>query len=59
MVFLEPFLYHPLLIWFGLKGYFNFYTSRQMEWGTMTRQGFDNTNTKKPAISTDNTANNG
>jgi cellulose synthase/poly-beta-1,6-N-acetylglucosamine synthase-like glycosyltransferase len=48
MVFLEPFLYHPLLIWFSLKGYFNFYTSRQMEWGTMTRQGYDNNNKKKP-----------
>ncbi len=55
MVFIEPFVYHPLLIWFGLKGYFNFYTSRQMEWGTMTRQGFDNNN-KKPNINTQNPA---
>lgn len=47
MVFIEPFIYHPLQIWFSLKGYFNFYTSRQMEWGTMTRQGFDNNNNNK------------
>lgn len=47
MIFLEPFLYHPLLIFFGLKGYYNFFASRQMEWGTMTRQGFDNDKTKK------------
>ena len=42
MVFLEPFLYHPLLIYFTLKGYFNFYAARKMEWGTMTRQGVGN-----------------
>lgn len=42
--FIEPFFYHPLLVFFSLKGYFNFFTSKKMEWGTMTRQGFD----KKP-----------
>jgi hypothetical protein len=42
MVFIEPFIYHPMLMYFSLKGYFNFFTSRQMEWGTMTRQGFEN-----------------
>lgn len=54
MVFLEPFLYHPLLIYFSLKGYFNFYTSRRMEWGTMTRQGYDNNNNgNRPKINTE------
>ena len=47
LIFLEPFIYHPLLIFFGLKGYYNYFTSKQMEWGTMTRQGFDNNKTKK------------
>ena len=42
LTFIEPFLYHPLLVFFSLKGYFNFFTSKKMEWGTMTRQGFDN-----------------
>jgi cellulose synthase/poly-beta-1,6-N-acetylglucosamine synthase-like glycosyltransferase len=39
MVFIEPFIYHPLLVYFALKGYYNFFTSKRMEWGTMTRQG--------------------
>lgn len=42
MILIEPFIYHPVLIYFSLKGYFNFLTSREMEWGTMTRQGFNN-----------------
>lgn len=45
--FIEPFVYHPLLVYFCLRGYFNFFTSKKMEWGTMTRQGFDNKNKKK------------
>ncbi|GGB64743.1 glycosyl transferase family 2 [Flavobacterium suaedae] len=60
VVFLEPFIYHPLLIFFSLKGYFNFYTSRQMEWGTMTRQGYDTKNKKgtpTPNINTENNNN--
>lgn len=40
MAFLEPFIYHPLQIFFYLKGYFKFFTSSDMEWGTMTRQGY-------------------
>lgn len=43
MAFLEPFLYHPLQIFFYLKGYVNFFISSDMEWGTMTRQGYENT----------------
>lgn len=39
--FIEPFVYHPLLVYYSLKGYFNFFTSRKMEWGTMTRQGHE------------------
>ena len=42
MIFIEPFIYHPILMYFSLKGYFNFLTSREMEWGTMTRQGYNN-----------------
>ncbi|WP_317048208.1 glycosyltransferase family 2 protein [Flavobacterium arcticum] len=55
MVFLEPFIYHPLLIYFSLKGYFNFYTSKKMEWGTMTRQGYENTGTSKKINTEDST----
>jgi cellulose synthase/poly-beta-1,6-N-acetylglucosamine synthase-like glycosyltransferase len=39
-VFLEPFIYHPLIIWFSITGYFKYLTSREVKWGTMTRQGF-------------------
>ncbi len=39
IILIEPFIYHPLLIFFSIKGYFNFFTSRKMEWGAMTRQG--------------------
>jgi len=49
IILLEPFIYHPLLIFFSIKGYFNFFTSRKMEWGTMTRQGV---NTKEQKSNT-------
>src|SRR5690606_10706429 len=45
VILLEPFIYHPLLVYFSLRGYYNFFTSKQMEWGTMTRQGFNTTKT--------------
>ncbi len=40
MAFLEPFIYHPLIVFFALKGYFNFITGRKHVWGNMQRQGF-------------------
>jgi cellulose synthase/poly-beta-1,6-N-acetylglucosamine synthase-like glycosyltransferase len=40
MAFLEPILYHPLIVFFALKGYFNFLTNRKHSWGNMQRQGF-------------------
>lgn len=39
MGFLEPILYHPLIVFFALKGYFNFYIGKELKWGTMTRKG--------------------
>lgn len=41
---IEPFIYHPMIMFFSLKGYFSFITSRELAWGTMTRQGFDKEN---------------
>lgn len=41
---IEPFIYHPMIMFFSLKGYFSFITSRELAWGTMTRQGFDKDN---------------
>lgn len=42
MVFLEPILYHPFNVYASIKGYWNFIRNREMVWGTMTRQGFNN-----------------
>lgn len=46
MAFLEPFVYHPLIVFFALKGYFNFITGKKHSWGNMQRQGFGQ---RKPA----------
>lgn len=48
MAFLEPFIYHPLIMFFAIKGYFNFITGRKHVWGNMQRQGFG-TQQKKSA----------
>lgn len=45
MVFLEPFLYHPINVYCSLKGYWHFLIKKEKQWGTMTRSGFK-TNTK-------------
>lgn len=42
MVFLEPFLYHPINVYASLKGYIHFLTNKEKKWGTMTRKGFIN-----------------
>ena len=34
-------------MFFSLKGYFSFITSRELAWGTMTRQGFEKEEDKK------------
>jgi cellulose synthase/poly-beta-1,6-N-acetylglucosamine synthase-like glycosyltransferase len=40
MAFLEPFFYHPLIVFFALRGYYNFLTGKKHSWGNMQRQGF-------------------
>lgn len=42
--FLEPFIYHPLIVFFNIRGYIDYLTKTNFEWGTMTRQGFDEGN---------------
>ena len=37
---LEPFIYHPLSVFFSLRGYFQHITGMRMVWGNMTRKGF-------------------
>ncbi|MCL2327661.1 MAG: glycosyltransferase [Bacteroidetes bacterium] len=40
----EAFLYHPMIVFFSLRGYWEFLTQRDFKWGAMTRQGFKNPN---------------
>ncbi|MEQ3662558.1 MAG: glycosyltransferase family 2 protein, partial [Flavobacterium sp.] len=43
MVFLEPIIYHPINIYASIKGYISFLVGRKQDWGTMPRNGFNNT----------------
>ncbi|MFN4007074.1 MAG: glycosyltransferase family 2 protein [Chitinophagaceae bacterium] len=40
MAFLEPVLYHPLIVFFAIRGYWFFITNKKANWGNMQRQGF-------------------
>jgi cellulose synthase/poly-beta-1,6-N-acetylglucosamine synthase-like glycosyltransferase len=37
----EPFVYHPMVLFCAVKGYFNQVTGKQHTWGNMQRQGFN------------------
>jgi len=50
MAFLEPVFYHPLILFFSLKGYFNFITGRKHVWGNMQRQGFGSQKRQKATV---------
>ena len=41
---MEAFVYHPLVVFFSLKGYWQFLTQKNFSWGSMTRQGFSKQN---------------
>lgn len=36
----EPFVYHPLVLFFSLRGNWFFLTNKKLSWGVMTRIGF-------------------
>ena len=36
---LEPFIYHPVIVYFALRGYLKHITGKKMVWGAMTRKG--------------------
>ncbi|OJV19396.1 MAG: glycosyl transferase family 2 [Dyadobacter sp. 50-39] len=38
--FAEPFVYHPLIVYFGIRGYLKSILGREMIWGNMQRRGF-------------------
>ncbi len=50
IVLLEPFIIHPKLIWWGLKGHWDFIKGKG-GWGIMIRKGFNKAN-DKPIIKT-------
>ncbi len=37
---LEPLLYHPLIVFFSLKGYFTYLIGKKASWGAMTRKKY-------------------
>lgn len=38
---LEPFLYHPFIVLFSIRGYLRYLMSGRIEWGEMKRKGYD------------------
>lgn len=38
--FFEPFLYHPIALFFSLRGNYFFFTGKKLHWGNMLRTGF-------------------
>lgn len=49
---LEPILYHPLIVFFSIRGYIDFLTRKNFEWGKMTRQGFNQETVKSEILET-------
>lgn len=37
---LEPFIYHPLLLYFSLLGFVRYFKLKQVNWGNMSRKGY-------------------
>ena len=44
---LEPFIYHPLVVYWGLRGNYDYFVKKKKSWGKMTRAGFDVPKPKK------------
>lgn len=40
MIFIEPFIYHPLNVLASIKGYIHFLLQKKQKWGIQVRQGF-------------------
>lgn len=41
---LEPILYHPLIVYWGLRGNYDYFIRKKKAWGNMTRTGFSKPN---------------
>ena len=35
----EPIIYHPMIVFFSLRGYYNYLTNKTASWGVMVRKG--------------------
>ena len=35
----EPIIYHPMIVYFSLRGYYNYLTNKTASWGVMVRKG--------------------
>ena len=40
MAIVEPILYHPLNVFFSIRGNYFYFTGKKLAWGNMSRQGF-------------------
>lgn len=47
MVFIEPFVFHPINVYASIKGYWHFLRQKEQSWGVQTRQGFNTSNEQK------------
>ncbi len=50
LTFLESFIYHPLIMYFAIRGYISFFTQKKFQWGSMTRQGFESKDALTPKV---------
>ncbi|MCK3683022.1 glycosyltransferase [Maribellus sp. YY47] len=44
---IEPFFYHPFVVYWGLRGNFDYFIKKKKSWGKMTRSGFEMPKYKK------------
>jgi len=44
---LEPLIYHPLILWWAIRGNFDYFIAGKKGWGRMERKGFDNVRSRK------------
>ena len=44
---IEPFFYHPLVVYWGIRGNYDFFIRKKKAWGKMTRAGFSTPKYKK------------
>jgi cellulose synthase/poly-beta-1,6-N-acetylglucosamine synthase-like glycosyltransferase len=54
---LEPIFYHPLVLFFAIRGNYFFLTGRKLAWGDMVRQGFKRKKVNAAADQTPSTTN--